>query len=352
VSRRVRTWGIVGMAVVVAGCGHSPVITPPPEAPVISCPGDLSVRGVPGAGRDVMFSAPATLGGALPVSVSCAPASGTRFIPGVTPVACAAMDALGRQSQCAFAVTLTPLLIDVTRFIAFGDSVTAGENGRPGMTAGRFVDFPNLYPLELEELLNAEYPDQGIVVLNRGAGGDSVERSVEKLPKTLEEDRGGALLLLDGYNNLLAECTPDNAGSSACSRKIDDVVAGIRECIRIARVSAYGVKYIFVSTITPPGPFAGGPRDRRIAADAVARTNGAVAAMVQAEGAILVDTYARFSGHEAEYVDQDGLHLRPAGYQALAEAFFDAIKANVASSPALNGDTHLYAKSLITNPRR
>ena len=89
-----------------------------------------------------------------------------------------------------------------------------------------------------------------------------------------------------------------------------------------------------MSTLTPPGPFGGRPRDRRIAAEAVVRTNAAVAAMAQAEGAILVDTYGRFVGHEAEYVDQDGLHLRPAGYQALAAAFFDAIKQTVSATPA------------------
>jgi lysophospholipase L1-like esterase len=188
--------------------------------------------------------------------------------------------------------------------------------------------------VKLEALLNAEYPDQGIAVLNRGFGGDPVERSVERLPGVLETDRGDALLMLDGYNNLLAECTPDRSGSAACARKIDDVVAGIRECIRIARVSAYGIKYVFVSTITPPGPLVG-TRDRRIAADAVIRTNAALAAMVGTQGATLVDTYARFIGHEAEYVDEDGLHLRPAGYQAMAQAFFDVIKQTVSSTPAL-----------------
>jgi lysophospholipase L1-like esterase len=316
-----------------AGCGHSPVMTPPPEAPAISCPADVSIRGVAGSGRDITFTAPSTTGGTQPITVSCAPASGTRFTTGATPVACMAMDAQGRQVSCSFAVTLTPLLIDVTRFIAFGDSVTAGENGRPS-PLNSFVDFPNLYPLKLEGLLNAEYPNQGIAVLNRGFGGDSVERSVEKLPAVLEMDRGDVLLLLDGYNNLLADCTPDRSGSAACARKIDDVVAGLRECIRIARVSAYGIKYIFVSTITPPGPLVGS-RDRRIAGDAIVRTNAALATMVRAQGATLVDTYARFAGHEAEYIDDDGLHLRPAGYQAMAQAFFDVIRETVSATPGL-----------------
>jgi lysophospholipase L1-like esterase len=326
----------VAVAIAAAGCGHSPVMTPPPEAPVITCPADVSVRGVPVSGREVIFTAPTIQGGAVPVEVACTPASGTLFSTGVTPVACAATDARGRQSLCAFAVSLTPLRLDVTRFIAFGDSVTAGENGRLTRSFNGFVDYPNTYPIRLQELLNAEYPDQGIVVLDRGHGGDSVEESVNTLPRMLEEARGEALLILSGYNNLLAECTPNHAGSAACARKINDVVAGLRECIRLARVSAYGVKYIFVSTITPPGPFVAGRNDRRIAADAITRTNGALAGMVQAEGAILVDTYGRFVGHEAEYVDQDGLHLRPAGYHVLAEAFFDAIKANVSSQPALS----------------
>ncbi len=329
---RVPTWIVA--SILVTGCGHSPVMSPPPEAPAIVCPADMTVHGVTGGARAVTFAAPTTSGGTVPLTVTCTPASGATFTTGETPVACTVLDGQGRQASCAFAVKLTPVVLDVTRFIAFGDSVTAGENGRPGLV-NTFVDFPNLYPIELEQLLNAEYPDQGIVVINRGFGGDSVERSVEKLPGVLEADHGGALLLLDGYNNLLAECTPGQSGTPACARKIGDVVAGLQQCIRIAKVSAYGIKYVFVSTITPPGPFAGGPRDRRIAADAVVRTNAAMAGMVQAEGAILVDSYGRFLGHETEYIDQDGLHLRPAGYEALAAAFFDAIKSNVGGTAAL-----------------
>jgi lysophospholipase L1-like esterase len=332
VQPRVPAWVVASM--LAAGCGHSPVMPPPLEPPAIACPADMTVHGVSGSGREVSFPAPIAHGGVVPLTVLCTPASGAVFTPGQTPVACTVRDGQGRQASCAFSITLTPVVIDVTRFIAFGDSVTAGENGRPGLVNG-FIDFPNIYPLELEQLLNTEYPGQGIVVINRGGGGDSVERSVEKLPAILEADHGGALLLLDGYNNLLAECTPGQSGSTACARKIDDVVAGLRQCVRIARGPAYGIKYVFVSTITPPGQFVGGPRDRRIAGDAVTRTNGAIAAMVQAEGAILVDTFGRFVGHEADYVDQDGLHLRPAGYQALAAAFFDAIKANVAGTAAV-----------------
>jgi len=36
-----------------------------------------------------------------------------------------------------------------------------------------------------------------------------------------------------------------------------------------------------------------------------------------------------------EYVDQDGLHLRPAGYQAVADSFLGVVKATVTSTPGL-----------------
>ena len=125
---------------------------------------------------------------------------------------CAALAAACGDGKSPTGPTPKAPRISRTRFLAFGDSITAGENGRAGLNT--FVDFPNLYPLKLEGMLNAEYPDQGIVVLNRGYGGDPIERGVERLPGVLEADHGDVLLLLDGYNNLLAECTPDRSTSS------------------------------------------------------------------------------------------------------------------------------------------
>ena len=56
---------------------------------------------------------------------------------------------------------------------------------------------------------------------------------------------------------------------------------------------------------------------------------------MRGEGVALVDPYPVFVGDEAEYIDQDGLHLRPAGNQALAETFFGAIKNAISSTPAV-----------------
>jgi lysophospholipase L1-like esterase len=312
--------------VVVAACRHSPTV-PDPGPPVITCPGSITVRGVT---QNVSFPAPTVTGGTQPMSVSCTPPSGALFEPGSTPVECLAIDITAR-SQCTFTVTVTPFVLSVTRFLAFGDSFTEGQNGRPGLLGERFVDVPNSYPTKLQLLLNAEYPGQSIVVANRGVGGDKVEVGLRKLSGVLAGERPEALLLLDGYNNLLAECRPRDVAKQGCLREIDRVVATIRDCIHVARTPEYGVQYIFVSTLTPPGPHLSG-MDRRIAPEAIAQTNARLSDAVRAEGAILVDPYPLFAGREAEYVDDDGLHLRPAGYQAIADAFFAAIKTSVAAS--------------------
>ena len=47
--------------------------------------------------------------------------------------------------------------------------------------------------------------------------------------------------------------------------------------------------------------------------------------MVPSAGAFLVDPYDEFVARRAEYIDIDGLHLRPAGNQALATKFWNRI---------------------------
>jgi lysophospholipase L1-like esterase len=219
--------------------------------------------------------------------------------------------------------------------MAFGDSLTEGENGRFAVLGLGFIDPTATYPVKLQALLNSEYPGQSITVLNYGKSGEPIEDGLSRLPDKLAIEHPGALLLLDGYNNLLGGCPFGSSSTPTCSQAISDVVFGVRDMIRIGRRPEYGVKYVFVSTMTPPGPFLGGPRDRRIANDAIVRANTGITNMVRSEGATLVDTYPRFIGHESEYIDQDGLHLNPAGYQALAESFFGVIKTTVTTTPGL-----------------
>lgn len=327
-----RSW-IAAAFLLTAACGGSRPNTPtPPTAPQIACPADLTVRGVSGVTQNVTYDAPTVTGGATPVNVSCSQASGGSFPLGTTGITCTANDAQARQAACSFNVTLTGFSLGVTKFDSIGDSLTAGENGRLSV-----IDLPNAYPTRLQATFDANYPGQGILVINRGTNGERAERTADQIRAYVAADRPDVVLLLTGYNNL-EPCGPGRATTTACRGAIDDVALDVRDCIRHAKETSSGIRFIFVSTLTPPGPVApGAPRDRRIASDAIVQANNQIRQKVAAEGATLVDTYPLFLGHEAEYVDTDGLHLRPAGYQALADSFFAIIKATIPQTQLFTG---------------
>jgi lysophospholipase L1-like esterase len=323
-SRTLRTCG-ASLVFLFAACGGKPPGTPTPvgDPPQIACPADVSVRGITGSSQMVDYPAPTVTAGTAPVTTTCTQASGASFPLGATTVNCRATDAGSRQATCSFVVTLTGLTLGVKKFDAVGDSLTAGENGAGPKPS--FVDPENSYPAKLQAALEATYPDQGITVVNRGESGKKVYETEDRLPGFLITDRPEAVLLLTGYNNLTTPCGVGQANSPACRDATDEVAVGVRDCIRRAKESPVAVKFIFVSTLTPPGPTGGS----RIDDTAIREANRKIRQMVASEKVTLVDTYPSFLGHEAEYVSLDGLHLRPAGYQAIADTFFTAIKATV-----------------------
>jgi lysophospholipase L1-like esterase len=326
-----RSW-IAAAFLSAAACGGSPAKpTPPPAAPQIACPADLTVRGVTGTAQNVTYDAPTVTGGATPVNVSCSQASGGSFPLGTTTVNCTASDAQSRQAACAFNVTLTGFAIDIKKYDAVGDSFTEGQNGECAPTV---VDVPHAYPTKLQAAFDATYSGQGITVINRGVGGDSVEKTVDDLRGNLAKDRPGAVLVLTGYNNLLGGgCRVSDGTNPRCNNAIDAVGLGVRDCIRHSKEAPFNIVYVFVSTLTPPGPRAPGASDRRLRSDSIVQVNSRIRQVVSAEGAILVDPYPLFIGHEPDYVDVDGLHLRPAGYQVLADTFFAAITSKIPQTP-------------------
>ena len=332
--RTLRTCGAF-LVVLLAACGgKSPgqPPTPTPDAPQIVCPADMSIGGITGGSQEVTFANPTVTGGAPPVTTTCSQTSGGSFPLGATTVNCTASDAMSRQAACSFVVSITGVTLGVTKFSAIGDSLTAGENGAGAKPS--FVDPGNSYPTKLQALLEATFPGQGIVVINRGESGKKVYETEAKIAGFLTTDRPDAVLLLTGYNNLTTPCSVGQANSAACGPATEEVAVGVRDCIRRAKESPVGVKFIFVSTLTPPGPTGGS----RIDDNAIREANRKIRLMVAAERVTLVDTYPLFLGHEAEYVSPDGLHLRPAGYQAIADSFFTAIKATVPqTSPAATG---------------
>ena len=164
-------------------------------------------------------------------------------------------------------------------------------------------------------MLKSEFPTQNISVINEGLGGERASEGAARLPSVLSRHRPDSLLLLEGYNDLIHD------GAAAAGAIAD----AIRQDIRTARNS--GIQYIFVSTLTPPGP-----GRRQLSPEAIQQTNSLISQVAASEHAVLVNPYDAFLGHESELV-ADGLHLTPDGYHLLAEKFFAAIRDAVASQP-------------------
>jgi lysophospholipase L1-like esterase len=267
-----------------------------------------------GGSQTITYSPPSAIGGAPPVNTTCAPPSGSSFPVGSSNVNCVATDAQNRQATCSFTVTLTPVTLNVRRFLAFGYSVTAGEDGRRLHLRPGFIDPVLSYPAVLQSRLISDFPLQQPSVTNKGQSGEFSNDGVSLLQTELQAQQPEAVLLLEGYNDLL------NFGLSA----VDTVVTALRTDVRNTR--AAGVQYVFVSTLTPPRP-ATGPFNRAIDIRAIQQTNAKLIEMAASDHAVLVNAYEAFVGREAELVGDDGLHLTPAGNQVLAELFYAAIRA-------------------------
>src|SRR5262245_52008709 len=133
---------LIGAALLaVAGCSSPTAPTPPPpppstqqpppilvDPPTIACPPSVGDTASSDNGASMIFSAPRVEAGAAPVNVSCTHTSGSNFPVGVTTVECTATDAMNRSASCQLQVAVAPSLkIAATKFVAFGDSISAAE---------------------------------------------------------------------------------------------------------------------------------------------------------------------------------------------------------------------------------
>lgn len=306
-----------GILVLLWGCGDDSPTGPTPLPLSITCPPAQTATSRDGKAVPVSYPSPTVTGGRAPVGTQCAPASGASFPLGATTVTCTATDADRQTRSCSFTVTVSPPpYLRFVKFLAFGDSLTAGSDGYPLPASAGYAALavrPEIaYPTKLQEALLARYTAQAPQVTNRGQPGETAAQGAARLPSVIASTQPEVVLLLEGANDI----------SGGDPLGINRAVAGLRTQVREVR-QRRGLQ-AFLATLPPQRP--GGPRAG--GASLVDPLNTQIKLLAQQEGATLVDVYAGFEGNLA-LIGDDGLHPNEQGYQRMADVFFAAIRANL-----------------------
>jgi lysophospholipase L1-like esterase len=317
------TLGVAAACNTTAPTPPPPPPPPPASPPTLTCGEGLSRATVNATGVAVSFETPPVTAGEGTVNVSCSPRSGEVFPIGTTAVTCTATDSLSRTGTCSFPVTVSKLAtLSRTRYLAFGDSITAGEITFPvsgaqtigGGTITRQVVVPGAaYPAVLQRTLQGRYASQSssISVTNSGLGGEKAINARNRFFAALNTVQPEVVLLWHGHNDIPGG--NDGAASGAASE------------MRIMASEARGRGMrVFIATMLPPRPNG----NRTIGQLFIDDYNNRMRALAASEGAVLVDIYAALLPDVTRYIGVDGLHPNEAGYVKIADVFFQAIQAN------------------------
>jgi lysophospholipase L1-like esterase len=315
-------------AAAASACGKT--TTEPSAGPAIACPASRTLQSLDGRPVAAIYT-PVSVTGTTPLKVSCTPPGGSAFPVGINPVTCSVTDADARQASCSFSVTvLGQPKISVTKFTAFGDSITAGVIAT--CTTASFVplnlrtpaqqaeemraliaglDEKVAYPTVLRSMLTSRYTTQALTVSNDGVGGEQTTdpRTLTRLNAALDAERPNVLLLQEGINDL------NGSGTAG----IVPITNALQAMVQSARTRGVAV---LLGTLLPerPGTCRGG------VPQVVPSMNDSIRAMAALNGATLVDLYAAFNGSPDPYIGPDGLHPTADGYQQMAQTFFAAIQ--------------------------
>ncbi len=298
----------------------------------------MALQSQDGNAVSVTYAAPTVANGSVPLVTTCTPPNGSSFAVGQqTTVTCTTTDALQRTDSCTFTVTIQPPpRLSATSFLAFGDSITWGEDGRAPTVVATSADrnYPRvqlpaneIYPNVLQSLLAQRYRLQTPTVFNAGCPGETITGSsspcsggnaFSRFVRLTSTRRYQAVLIMEGSNDLYN-------GDAAV---YPYAMAGLRQMILDARSRNIQP---FLATIPPMDPSG----FRGIRADMVPTFNAQVVQPLAAqENVPLVDVYSAFDNINTE-IGFDGLHPTAAGYQKIAEAFLLKIEATLQTrSPA------------------
>lgn len=207
----------------------------------------------------------------------------------------------------------SPRGIGITRFVAFGDSITSGvlSGFDPSFL---YDDLPGSYPSRLLAVLRRTYPAQAgfITVVNEGIPGERAADGRRRIQTVLARHTPGAVLLLEGINDMSNGASPSQAASS------------VLDIVRITQ--QFGVPVLLglmpqtYATVYPNG------ETRDHAAANIRPFNDLLrAAVTGVPNVHIVDLYSAFGTNRA-LMGNDGLHPSPEGYEVMAATFMRAIE--------------------------
>jgi lysophospholipase L1-like esterase len=205
-----------------------------------------------------------------------------------------------------------PPTLNITRILAFGDSMTEGTTSPVLSVVGLDAGIPQSYPFKLQTLETDRYTAQTITVLNAGLASRKAKDDRQRLADSVRAASPQVVLLLEGANDL-------NNGET-----IRQTVDALEDMVRDTQ--ALGIT-VLLATLPPQRP---GQKNTGNAA-LIPSLNDAIRVMAGKKGATLVDVNAQFP---IELIGQDGLHPTEDGYEKFAEIFQAAIAAKWEQPPA------------------
>ncbi len=228
---------------------------------------------------------------------------------------CLGLSACGGSTPTGPTPTPTPLpTLSRTRFLAFGDSFTAGEvtipiTGSPTSSHALIVVPAASYPAVLQGRLQSTYPTQAssIEVINSGEPNERILDGNQRFPGVFASSRADVVLIMEGVNGLPL------VGP--------DISAGVMRIM--VQTAKTGGSRVFVGSMLPQ--VAGRPRATTPTSELVAY-NTTLQAMARQESVVYVDLYGGMLAEAATLIGSDGLHPTEAGYRRIADLFFAAIR--------------------------
>ena len=204
-----------------------------------------------------------------------------------------------------------PNAIGLTRFVAFGDSITWGATSAWDLRF-MFASASGGYPERLLSGLETYHAPQQFTMFNEGQPGEKAVNALARFQAMLTNRRPQAVLLLEGINDISSGVSPTQVASSL--RQMVDASINIGVPVLLATM------FQTYEVVDPDGNL------RRNGASGVPSLNTEIKKIPSGRLNVhIVDLYPIMNNRD--YVGADGIHTTDAGFTVMASAFLDVIEA-------------------------